>query len=94
MHSQSRWDRQTVALPIAEKGVYLVEAVKGQLRAYTILIVSDIALITKTGKGRIVNLLLDRRSGEPIPHAMIWLEGRDASGQRGDRCERVRALAL
>jgi alpha-2-macroglobulin len=77
VHSQSRWDRQTVAVPIAEKGVYLVEAVKGQLRAYTILIVSDIALITKTGKGRIVNLLLDRRSGEPIPHAMIWLEGRD-----------------
>ncbi len=77
VHSQSRWDRQTVAVPVAEKGVYLVEAVKGQLRAYTILIVSDIALITKTGKGRIVNLLLDRRSGEPIPHATIWLEGRD-----------------
>jgi hypothetical protein len=77
VRSQSRWDRQTVALPIAEKGVYLVEAVKGQLRAYTILIVSDIALITKTGKGRIVNLLLDRRSGEPIPHATVWLEGRD-----------------
>ncbi len=58
--SQSRWDRQTVPVPIAEKGVYLVEAVHADLRAYTILIVSDIALITKTGKGRLVNLLVDQ----------------------------------
>jgi len=77
VHSQSRWDRQTVAVPVAEKGVYLVEAVKGQLRAYTILIVSDVALITKAGKGRIVTLLLDRHSGEPVPHATVSIEGRD-----------------
>ncbi len=77
VHSQSRWDRETVPVPIAEKGVYLVEAVHHDLRAYTILIVSDIALITKTGKGRVVNLLLDRRTGEPIPGATVWLEGRD-----------------
>ena len=69
MHSQSRWDRETVPVPIAEKGVYLVEAVHRDLRAYTILIVSDIALITKTGKGRVVNLMLDRRTGEPVPQA-------------------------
>jgi uncharacterized protein YfaS (alpha-2-macroglobulin family) len=77
VHSQSRWDRETVPVPIAEKGVYLVEAVHHDLRAYTILIVSDIALVTKTGKGRIVNLLLDRRTGEPIPHGTVTLEGRD-----------------
>jgi uncharacterized protein YfaS (alpha-2-macroglobulin family) len=77
VHSQSRWDRETVPVPIAEKGVYLVEAVHHDLRAYTILIVSDIALVTKTGKGRILNLLLDRRTGEPIPHGAVWLEGRD-----------------
>ena len=77
VHSQSRWDRETVPIPIAEKGVYLVEAVHHDLRAYTILIVSDIALITKTGKGRIVSLMLDRRTGEPIPGATVWLEGRD-----------------
>ena len=47
------------------------------LRAYTILIVSDIALVTKTGKGRVVNLLVNRRTGEPIPGATVWLEGRD-----------------
>ena len=77
VHSQSRWDRQAVPVPIAEKGVYLVEAVHGDLRAYTILIVSDIALISKTAKGKIVNLLLDRRTGEPLSRVPIWLEGRE-----------------
>ena len=77
VRSQSRWERQTVQVPLVEKGVYLVEAVHGQLRAYTILIVSDIALITKTGKGRIVNLLLDRKSGEPMPGGAVWLLGRE-----------------
>ncbi|HEX3879662.1 MAG TPA: MG2 domain-containing protein, partial [Bryobacteraceae bacterium] len=77
VRSQSRWERQTVAVPLTEKGVYLVEAVHHDLRAYTILIVSDIALITKTGKGRIVNLLVDRKTGEPIPNAAVWIEGRD-----------------
>lgn len=79
VRSQSRWDRQTVQVPVGEKGVYLVEAVHAQLRAYTILIVSDVALITKTGKGRIVNLLVDRKTGEPIPEAAVWLLGRDKS---------------
>ena len=79
VRSQSRWDRQTVAVPVTNKGVYLVEAVNKQLRAYTILIVSDITLVTKTGKGKLVNLLVDRRSGEPIPHATVYLEGRDKS---------------
>jgi uncharacterized protein YfaS (alpha-2-macroglobulin family) len=77
VRSQSRWEQQTVSVPIAEKGVYLVEAVKGQLRAYTILIVSDIAMITKTGKGRIVSLVVDRRTGEPLRGANIWLAERD-----------------
>jgi uncharacterized protein YfaS (alpha-2-macroglobulin family) len=82
--SQSRWDRQTVPVPIAEKGVYLVEAVHHDLRAYTILIVSDIALITKSAKGRIVNLAVDRKTGEPLPHTTVWLEGRDKNFGNSD----------
>ncbi len=73
----SRWDRETVELGIKEKGVYLVEAVRHDLRAYTIVVVTDVVLITKTGKGRIVNLMLDRATGEPIPSAKLWLLRRD-----------------
>ena len=84
VHSQSRWDRQSVPVPIAEKGVYLVEAVRGDLRAYTILIVSDIALISKTAKGRVVNLALDRRTGEPLAGVPVWLEGREKEFGTGE----------
>ena len=43
--------------------MYLVEAVRKDLRAYTILMVSDMVMITKTGKGRIVNVVVDRNTG-------------------------------
>ncbi|MBZ5620829.1 MAG: alpha-2-macroglobulin [Acidobacteriia bacterium] len=77
VESHSRWDRQTVELGVKEKGVYLVEAVRHDLRAYTILVITDVVLITKTGKGRIVNLMVDRRTGEPIESARLWMLTRD-----------------
>ncbi|MGA2194398.1 MAG: MG2 domain-containing protein [Bryobacteraceae bacterium] len=79
VQSRNRWERHVVPVNVTGKGVYIVEAVKGQLRAYTVLIVSDSVLITKTGKGRIVNLLVDRSTGEPLRDARIWMLGRDSS---------------
>lgn len=66
VRANSRWDQEEVAIPAREKGIYLVEAVHHDLRAYTILMVSDIVLITKGGSGRAVNLLVDRRTGQPV----------------------------
>jgi uncharacterized protein YfaS (alpha-2-macroglobulin family) len=77
VQSHSRWDQETVGVPLREKGVYLVEAVRGDLRAYTILMVSGAVLITKTGRGRVVNMLVDRESGEPMAGAQIALVARD-----------------
>lgn len=77
VRSHARWERATVDLGIQEKGIYLVEAVRGELRAYTILMVSDIAMITKTGTGRVVNVLVDRVSGQPRPAARIAVLARD-----------------
>jgi len=79
VESHNRWDRQTVPVNVSGKGVYAVEAVKGELRAYTLLIVSDSVLITKTGKGRIVNMLVDRATGEPVKAAKVWMLGRDTN---------------
>ncbi|HXG89899.1 MAG TPA: MG2 domain-containing protein [Vicinamibacterales bacterium] len=56
-----------VPLDIKEPGVYLVEAVSGVLRAYTIVIVSDIGLVTKVAPGQILMFAADRHSGEPQP---------------------------
>ena len=78
---------------VKEKGVYLVEAVRHDLRAYTILMVSDIVMITKTGKGRIVNLVVDRNTGEPrrAPSSGCSRKRRPARPRRRDQCRRHRA---
>ncbi len=76
--SRNRWDSQPVELAVKDRGVYLVEAVRGELRAYTLLMVSDLVMVTKTGNGRIVNFLADRSTGEPVRGAQIYLLARDA----------------
>src|SRR5208282_3507970 len=58
------------ALP---KGVYLVEATDGNLRAYTILIVSELGLVTKEASGQILALAADRRTGAPISQVPIHI---------------------
>ncbi len=67
----SRWDREEVPVPVKDKGVYLVEAVRKDLRAYTVLMVSDIVMVTKSSNGRFVNLVMDRGTGEPMPNVMV-----------------------
>ena len=76
--SHNRWDSQSVDVAVKDRGVYLVEAVHGELRAYTILMVSDLVMVTKTGSGRIVNFLADRNTGEPVRGAELFLLTRDA----------------
>jgi uncharacterized protein YfaS (alpha-2-macroglobulin family) len=76
--SRNRWDSQPVDLAVKDRGVYLVEAVRGDLRAFTILMISDLVLVSKTGKGRIVNYVADRTTGEPVPGAQLFLLARDA----------------
>ena len=76
--SHNRWQSQNVDVAVNGRGVYLVEAVHGELRAYTILMVSDLVMVTKTGSGRIVNFLADRNTGEPVRGAELFLLTRDA----------------
>ena len=54
-----------VPLEVKEPGVYVVEAVTGLLRAYTIAVVSDVGLVTKTSPGQIVMFAANRFTGEP-----------------------------
>src|ERR1041385_1334277 len=82
VRSRTRWERQTVDIGVTEKGVYLVEAVRGDLRAYTILMVSDIVLITKSAGGRILNFVVDRNSGEPLRNVPLVILG-DGAETRG-----------
>lgn len=72
-----RWDEQKVEVPVKDKGIYLVEAVRQNLRAYTVLMVSGAALITKTAQGRMIAIVTDRATGEPAAGAPVYLLARD-----------------
>ncbi|HEX3685154.1 MAG TPA: MG2 domain-containing protein [Bryobacteraceae bacterium] len=74
---QTNWSRQAVDLDTKGKGVFLVEAVHGNLRAYTILIVSDIVLLTKSGREHTLAFLADRETGEPVADAGIDVMARN-----------------
>ncbi len=84
---ENRWDTQQVKIPVKDKGVFLVEAVTGELRAYTMLAVSDIVLLTKTGRDHVLYYVANRTTGEPIPNASVTAVTRDASVNKLDTAQ-------
>jgi alpha-2-macroglobulin len=58
-------EMRRVPLEVKQPGVYVVEAVSGLLRAYTIVIISDIGLVAKTAPGQMFVFAANRLSGEP-----------------------------
>src|ERR1039458_3736404 len=66
-----------------------------QVRANTILMVSDIAMITKTGKGRVVNLVVNRATGQPVAAAKVALLARDQSlGEAATNADGIAEMPL
>jgi len=64
--SSEEYDQQTVSLGNNKPGVYLVEAVNDNLRAYSIVVVTDLAMVQKsTRDGQVVAYVVDRKSGAP-----------------------------
>jgi alpha-2-macroglobulin len=85
--AHQRWESQTVPIPVSDKGVYLVEATDGKLRAYTVIVVTEIAIITKAAPGRLMSFVVDRRSGDPIPGAMVrvWIDQQEVAAKAADQ---------
>lgn len=63
----NRRDAEVRRIPVELKqpGIYVVEAVNDLLRAYTIVIVSDVGIVTKTSPGQMLFFAADRFTGEP-----------------------------
>jgi uncharacterized protein YfaS (alpha-2-macroglobulin family) len=59
-------ESRRIPLEVKAPGVYLVEGVNDRLRAYTIVIVSDVGLVTKTSPGQVLMFAAHRFTGEPI----------------------------
>jgi uncharacterized protein YfaS (alpha-2-macroglobulin family) len=90
----NRWDTQTVPVNVSAKGLYLVEATNGALQAYTIVSVTDIAVIAKGAPGRIFTRVAERASGAPVGNCPViaWVTPGGAEGSpRGAKREMARA---
>ncbi len=60
---------QEIPVDVHEKGLYLVEVANGDLRAYTLLMVTDLALVSKTAPGQVLLFVVRRDSGTPVEGA-------------------------
>ena len=60
------YDSRMISLGHHEPGVYLIEAVNGGMRAYSIAVVTNLTMIEKTTKdGQVLVYVVDRKSGAP-----------------------------
>lgn len=64
--TKQRWDEQVMDVPVKEPGLYLLEATDGKLRAYTLVSVSSMAVLSKTEPGKSIARVLDRISGRAL----------------------------
>lgn len=66
------YDRRMISLGKREPGVYLVEAVNGDLKAYGIAVVTDLATVQKTSSdGSMLVYAVERNSGTPRPDVNV-----------------------
>jgi uncharacterized protein YfaS (alpha-2-macroglobulin family) len=74
---------ETQQLPIdgLASGVYLIEATDGTYKAYTVAIVTQIALVERTLNNRAELYLADRATGAPVAKAevVLWADGKQQS---------------
>jgi uncharacterized protein YfaS (alpha-2-macroglobulin family) len=79
-------ERQDVPVESLDKGVYVVEATNGTLRAYTLVVVSELAVVTKSAPGEMLAYSVDRRAGNPIPNTQIkiWATRKEQGSAKTD----------
>ena len=58
-----------IPVDLHQKGLFLVEVTNRELRAYTLLMITDMALVSKTAPGQILLFVAHRTSGAPVEGA-------------------------
>ncbi len=88
-------EARRIPLELKGTGIYLVEAVADRLRAYTIVAVSDLGLLTKTAPGQVFSWTVHRASGKPQAACDVatLVDGQRRSSQATDEAG-VALLAL
>jgi alpha-2-macroglobulin len=60
-------EARRIPLDLPGEGVYVVEAVSAPFKAYTVVVVSDLGLVTKSSPGQLVMFAANRFTGQPAP---------------------------
>ncbi len=66
-------DVRRIPIDVKQPGMYVVEAVSAPHRAYTVVIVSDVGLVTKAAPGQVLLFAADRFTGKPMPGCVARL---------------------
>src|SRR2546423_3900453 len=85
---EDKYDRRSISLGKREPGVYLVEAVSGDLRAFGIVIVTDLATVQKTSSdGSMLVYAVERTSGQPREGVQVQVirKKNDVTGGKTDK---------
>ena len=64
-------DANDLAVPKLSAGLYLLEATDGRYKAYTLLMVTQMALVTRTTSGNLIAYVVDRQTGQPVAGARV-----------------------
>ena len=60
-----------IPLELKAPGMYVVEAVSPPHRAYTVVIISDVGLVSKASPGQVLLYAADRRTGTPVAGCQV-----------------------
>ena len=75
---------RSIPVELKQKGLFLVEAAHRELRAYTLVMVTDLALVSKTAPGQILLYVANRTSGAPVEGATAVVFNNHKEMARGE----------
>jgi uncharacterized protein YfaS (alpha-2-macroglobulin family) len=64
-------DANDLPVPKLDAGLYLLEATDGRYKAYTLVVVTEMALVTRTTSGKVTAFAVDRVTGAPIANVKV-----------------------
>jgi uncharacterized protein YfaS (alpha-2-macroglobulin family) len=72
-----------IPVDLHQKGLFLVEVAHRELRAYTLLMITDLALVSKTAPGQILLFVAHRAAGSPVEGATAVIYNNHQEVARG-----------
>jgi uncharacterized protein YfaS (alpha-2-macroglobulin family) len=76
-------ESREIPVDLHQKGLFLVEVAHRELRAYTLLMITDLALVSKTAPGQILLFVAHRAAGSPVEGATAVIYNNHQEVARG-----------